>query len=687
MSDDFVILHLSDAHIGNPKHQPDISSVFQPLLTDLQVVSRDVGKPNLVIFSGDLAYGQIPEISLADQYRQAMTWIGDVYAALETTRDVTPLLLVPGNHDLNDLKVGRDQVEWVKKLEGEQGVEEVRSFMQAADVEWTRMLERQAEWVQFFKSSPGPWTLDENLNMVTGTIDHCGTTIGIAGLNSSWASSPTPKLDFTNGRLWIGKHQLQLALNQIDDANFKIAVAHHPTSWLNPAEKNWISQRIESKFHLFLHGHDHSQWFLDSPKHLLVAAGACYQRSDKDNAYSWVTLNFHRETAEIRLRTYSDRGEGAWIPFNLPGKTDEKGFARMVFPNKGVRKAANSSAIVAQTGTDARIGPTNGSALPENVRDYMSLLRDRFGFRWEPSSFRYSHANPLVYWPVRLRHPTPIHAVQCFAAAGLQRCGCEIVLCVDDLGHRDYSLEEFRKTMQRWFSSAGGDDSRLTTRECSELLETDSAADIWTQVKQWLGETTYPLDKVLRVSKLLSAENETSVSIEDLRKQRPRRLLTPAVVWTCLLYLHHPDETRPIITLAGYDEKPLWQAWRDCSNEPEIKVGHLYAPELNQSDSTNGVRPVHMSATEDLAWESREDISNALNKEFASVQSSSDWLNAHRLIPWCFRQCVLLPAWLNNSDASLVVDGEAITQIEELQNIEPNRLILTLVEALDKWLL
>ena len=206
-------------------------------------------------------------------------------------------------------------------------------------------------------------------------------------------------------------------------------------------------------------------------------------------------------------------------------------------------------------------------------------------------------------------------------------------------------------------------------------------------MKQWLGETTYLLEKVLRVSKLLPMQEEVAVTLEELVKQRPRRLLTPAVVWTCLLYLHRVNETRPIITLAGYDEKPLWQAWRDCSNEREIKVGHLYAPELNQSDSSRGVRPIHMSTTDDLEWESKEDIGNVLKKEFSTVQSTSDWLNAHRLIPWCLRECVLLPAWLTSSEMTLVVNGKNVMQVEDLGSTEPSTLIPALVDALDRWLL
>lgn len=681
MSEEFILLHLSDAHIGNPKHEPDSSVVLRPLLDDLKKVSSEIGKPSLIVFSGDLAYGEIAPASLAEQYRQASAWIDSVYSSLGTDDpNETPLMLVPGNHDLNDKQVGRDQIDWVKKLEGDQGVDEVYSRMRANEIEWKRILERQKEWVEFLQSRTHPWRLDEDLNMMTGVIDHCGTKVGIAGLNSSWASSPPPKFESTDGKLWISKYQLELALEHLGETDFKIAVAHHPTDWLNPGERTWMSERIESKFNMFLHGHQHSQWFRDTAKHLMVAAGACYQGSTKQNAYSWVTLNFRQETATIKLRTYSDKGASGWIPWHIPEMTDEHGFAELTFPRKTTTSARQS----ARTRTpETNASPRNDQDFPNNVRDYINVLGTRFGFRWERSSFKDAQPNPIVCWPVRLRLPTPIHAVQCFAAAGLQRVGCDVVLFIDDLGNRDYSVEEFRKTLERWFSSATGDDSKLVTYQCSQLLEADDAADIWTQVKQWLGTTTYPLEKVLRVSKLLPLDPST-MSVEELGKKRPRRLLTPAVVWTCLLYLHRLEKSKPVITLAGNDELPLWQAWRECSSEPDIKVGHLYAPELNQS-AANGVRPVHMSET-NLAWESREDISLALEAEFSGAKGSANLLDPHMLIPWCFRECVQLPSWLN-SMAEFEVDGVGITELEQLSGIEQGKLKVALVDALEQWLL
>jgi predicted MPP superfamily phosphohydrolase len=686
MSDEFVILHLSDAHIGNPKFDLDSLSVLRPLLEDLRSFSQERQlMPNLIIFSGDLAYGELPTSALTKQYERALSWLNEVFEALATTFVETPLLLVPGNHDLNQFLVDDAQIDWVLGLRGEAGERVLYEAMQEHGTLWHRMLERQQEWVQFVNSIPSQnWNFDPQLNMTTGVISHSNIKIGIAGLNSSWASTPSPRFQQIKGNLWLGKYQIQRALDEVKDATFKIAVSHHPLSWLNEAEEPWMTGRVESSFNMFMHGHDHSQWFRESPKHLIIEAGACYQGSTKSNAYSWTKVDFENETVQIHLRTYVDQGSGGWGPFYLPGKTDETGTASVLFPGS-LEKTGRAASTPTETSIPLSASRVDGAAL-RNVHDYINLLQDRFGFRWEPSSFGRARQSPLIYWPVRLRSPTPIHAVQAFAAAGLQRYGCEIVLCLDDFGTQDYAVDEFLKPIHHWFSRAGGEKSRLVTEVCSKLLDTDDARHIWLQVQRWLGFTTYKLDKVLKVSKLLSADGRTSIPLQSLRELRPRRLLTPAVVWTCLVMLHHRDQSRQIATLAGYDERPLWQAWRDLPGETTAEVGHLYVPELTQRDPEHGEKAVHMSETP-LAWVSREDIREALDAELAVSDQPTNWLHPSRLIPWCFRECVLLPMYLTEGHGELDFDGTVISSVDQLDGIDPDRVVAVLVEALNRWLL
>src|SRR5207253_399388 len=110
------------------------------------------------------------------------------------------------------------------------------------------------------------------------------------------------------GQLWIGKYQYQTAVERIRGATFKIAVAHHPISWLNTAEENWMTERLDSSFDMFMHGHDHNPWVRPVGTHVVIAAGACYQGATKGNSYYWIIADLEQRSLEIVMRAYSDKG-------------------------------------------------------------------------------------------------------------------------------------------------------------------------------------------------------------------------------------------------------------------------------------------------------------------------------------------------------------------------------------------
>jgi hypothetical protein len=171
-------------------------------------------------------------------------------------------------------------------------------------------------------------------------------------------------------------------------------------------------------------------------------------------------------------------------------------------------------------------------------------------------------------------------------------------------------------------------------------------------------------------------------TLDEFTQQRPRRLLTPAMVWSGLSLLQR--DARPVITLGGYDERFLWQAYRDCAAVASLPVGHLYAPELLQRDVSQNTRTVHMSRT-NLAWESREDITRALLQEIES--GVSDPTDAHRLIAWSLEGCILLPALLRGDAEPLVLAGRPIQNRTALLGCPLSDLAPLLAEVIGRWLL
>lgn len=678
--DKFIILHLSDAHLGHPKYSLDSLNVFEPLYKDLETsFGTDKLKPSVIIFSGDLAFGNIEGKPIKEQYISAGKFLKRICSCFGSSYGDIPILLVPGNHDIN-----RDVItEGDKLLRNTFTSDQVDSLMYENKITWKRLLERQKEWYEFATSIPNqPWKWDPQLNMVTGIIDHPSGAIGIAGLNSSWASHEQNE----PGSLWIGKRQYDSAYNLIRDTKLKIVVSHHPTDCLHPEEKTLISQKIETQFQIFLHGHEHAQWFNSMDGHLRCLAGACYNGSGNRNGFSWLVIDNDFAEMTIRLREFTDQGSGGWIANHIPDKTDKDGCSRISLV-KNTMRTENTSSVPTQT--PAISVPIHGR-FPDNLEDFIRILVDRFYLRWESANTNQTTTKPLIYWPVRLRQPTPIHASQCFVAAGLQKLGCRISLWTDDLGTIDYSYDVFSQRLKDWYARAGGDESQIERRRFSEIINNDQhMGPAWQMLQKWLGTMVYFTDQVLKISKIWptteeSARDEPEGIIKEFSKCRPRRLMTPSMVWTCLLVLHTESPFLPIITLGGYDEKELWDAWRTCCGLPDMQVGHLYVSKLTKRK--NDVEHAIRMKVNSIAWTSKEDIEDEFRKSLIEIDSPQTWSNARAMIPWTINNCVLLPAFIEDKPASVNIGGQVISKLDDLKQFTPSVVLYDLVGATNKWL-
>ncbi|EFK09170.1 conserved hypothetical protein, partial [delta proteobacterium NaphS2] len=182
MSEDrFKVLLLSDSHIGNPKAALDSLSVFDPLFTDIKSnFLEDKCPPSLIVFSGDLAYSGEKE-----QYELAEEFLKHIYECFDTEYGKIPILIVPGNHDVDRSVIDEAQKEYRTSLKASK----VDDMMQACDVTWNHMIERQKNWRNFVESIPSqPWKFNENMHFYTGLLTFTEMSIGIVGFNSCWAS-------------------------------------------------------------------------------------------------------------------------------------------------------------------------------------------------------------------------------------------------------------------------------------------------------------------------------------------------------------------------------------------------------------------------------------------------------------------------------------------------------------------
>lgn len=384
MSKKFVILHLSDTHLGKCGYDIDSQDVLEPLLRDIEKMVKERNLiPDLIIFTGDLAFGEQKDRSLEDQYIQAVCFLENVCNRSGVKYGDVPIVIVPGNHDVNRELIDEHQ----KKGRSSYNINSVADMMRENNITWQRLLERQKQWYVFAKNLPGNHCVWNDKYYSSHSILNCdGCKVGIVGLNTCWASHEQDE----RGDLWIGRVQRQEEFSRIKDTDFKIVATHHPVDWLHVDERRKKKQKIESNFDLHLHGHDHAGWFLHTDGHLRVEAGACYEGSGNEGGYSWIEIEYGC-VIKLHLRQYSDQSRGYWRCNEIEGKTDSSGIAVIDFWNQGHsrkecpsvgRRRAASSEVDNKT---LKVAPQTTSVKPyapvgENVAKIITPKKEGGGF-------------------------------------------------------------------------------------------------------------------------------------------------------------------------------------------------------------------------------------------------------------------------------------------------------------------
>jgi hypothetical protein len=466
-SDHFVILHLSDIHLGNPASELNVPLVVEPLLSDLARMSdRYELVPNLIVFNGDLAHGQVPERSIRDQYgSECMAFLDRVCRVFGRDIKTQPLLLVPGNHDIDRTVITTAQTEWLARAEHIPNAEgTIYEAMRTRARDWTIYIERQKAWQNFIRSLDLPtWRFHDSLNISTGVIETRTRRIGIAGLNTSWSAGGLAD----KGRLWLGRYQVEQAIADLreGDADFRIAIMHHPPAWMNAVEGPKIANLLNQHFNVFMYGHEHEDVIEDSSHHLRIAAAAAYESSTSNNGYGWLRFDFAQRSVEAFLRRFSEDSGSEWHPRVITGKTDEIGHASdLLFPEQRevspaplerARRPERSAVSAVKTAWSTAWTAMTAVRPAQPLEAALKQLED-LHLIWEPESFRMEDQRAVVFWPLRLRHPTPLHAAQAFAAAALSRGGAQIRLWIDDLGDQAHPVEDFRKWIEGWVLACGG---------------------------------------------------------------------------------------------------------------------------------------------------------------------------------------------------------------------------------------
>ena len=312
-------LHISDLHFLE-KNDWRNNSVLHKLREDVEVLRKQGLGIDLVFCTGDIGFGETSKESLTAQYTNAQNVFKQVLDICELPSD--RLFFVPGNHDIDRKKVLKSQTAYLRG--STLTPNSVNQMFTDRDNEITRALERLEQYRQFVVSSY-PHLAISDASIFGGVVSVNDLVISITGLNSAWTCAD----EEDKGQIWLaGEAQMHECKKAIDTllegrtADLRIALIHHPISWLNPSESVQLRGHIQNEYDYLLHGHTHDAWVVETtkPYHIVIAAGAATAETDAEFGYN--ISQIQSDSANVHLRKYDGKGRG-WVKEVIAGRAED----------------------------------------------------------------------------------------------------------------------------------------------------------------------------------------------------------------------------------------------------------------------------------------------------------------------------------------------------------------------------
>ncbi|MBY0430382.1 MAG: metallophosphoesterase, partial [Rhodospirillales bacterium] len=362
-------LHLSDLHLCQPGVGWQADRILKALKTDLEKLRDQEGLwPNLIFVTGDLAFGNFRGVPMAQQFARVAEF-------LEAIRDIFQLprervFVVPGNHD-----VDRNAVHpaLLNHPDSWTDAREVAKWLERWDKNVCNHFERLIAYKAFIAKHLPHQKKDsrDSKRFVYGFIEDIDSIkVGIAGFNSAWTSGR----DNEHGKLWLGgRWQHDTLYAKVEDAEVRIALSHHPASWLHSGERAEAERSFTQDYHFHLHGHEHDQWVMPMGGHVRIAAGACYGETEAETGYSMVRLDPDTWQGKVWLRAFY-QSMNKWGPRVIPGKADQGVWSlALQFPPR-----SSPSRSKAQTGIGGESDPSSVpfNQLPPDPLDFIGRQKE-----------------------------------------------------------------------------------------------------------------------------------------------------------------------------------------------------------------------------------------------------------------------------------------------------------------------
>lgn len=227
------IVHIADIH-ARENEDIELSKRVDALIADIRKMSIF---PDVLVVSGDLAFsGKETEYSIVER-----NMLGKITAKLNVPPE--RIVLCIGNHDIERNKVDKYFADGV--------IGQLISHANDTSVlgESVRYKDMEGNYRQFsrkYTESQDP-TYSKQV-----TVE--GLKVGFAALNTARTCFA---YDDTKNKLFLDDAELNQRLTEVSDSGLKIAVMHHPISWLNEGQKERVVADLTQGFDMVLTGHLH----------------------------------------------------------------------------------------------------------------------------------------------------------------------------------------------------------------------------------------------------------------------------------------------------------------------------------------------------------------------------------------------------------------------------------------------
>lgn len=291
------ILHLSDLHFqrGNAGQH---NLLTDALLKDIDKLS---GKPELIVFSGDLVHNPDDE----DIYLALSDYIENILLACGLTE--SSLVLCPGNHDVSHKAIKSNTLEY-DALKGSRG-----------DQAYIEKLYSEGRLHQYLSDTGKPFFDFCDLfsikwsNPFFHVLHSKDMALSVIALNSTLNCSLEGSAA-DQGQLGFPLEALERALATVDEGRRVLTVAHHPMESFSEGSIRILRPRIMQKslFHLCGHFHAAVPTLSKTPagECLFLQSGALYATKEYFKGYCSLSSEGAEARRKVEYRTYIDaRGE------------------------------------------------------------------------------------------------------------------------------------------------------------------------------------------------------------------------------------------------------------------------------------------------------------------------------------------------------------------------------------------